>query len=157
MTLSGDLQSFVLYIDYMEYAARGTMNSWLDCINWYFRCYTETIIFLGLKVCHANFSSKKKKSFLWAKTITKNKIPCQSRVPSPCLPLCREKTNASTSYSGVYSWSCSGVTSQPVTAQIKKILTLLSTSHILQAALLPCTRGDEKLAQYRCGWWRTKL
>lgn len=61
MTLSGDLQSFVLYIDYMEYAARGTMNSWLDCINWYFRCYTEKIIFLGLKVCHANLSSKKKK------------------------------------------------------------------------------------------------
>lgn len=46
--------------------------------------------------------------------------------------------------------SCPGVTSQPVTAPIKKIPAPLSTSHILQAALLPCTR-DEKLAQYRCG------
>lgn len=77
MTLSGDLQSFVLYIDYMEYAARGTMNSWLDCINWYFRCYTETIIFLGLKVCHANLSSKKQKASSEPKLLQKIKSPAK--------------------------------------------------------------------------------
>lgn len=55
----------------MECAARGTMNSWLDLSTGIFWCYTETIIFLGLKVCHAYLSSRK--SFLWAKTITKKR------------------------------------------------------------------------------------
>lgn len=73
---SSDLQSFVLYIDYMEYAARGTMNSWLDCINWHFRCHTETIIFLGLKVYHANLSSKKASSEPKL-LIKKKKVACQ--------------------------------------------------------------------------------
>lgn len=103
MTLSGDLQSFVLYIDYMEYAARGTMNSWLDCINWYFRCYTETIIFLGLKVCHANLSSKKQKASSEPKLLQKIKSPAKVVFHLPVYLSAERKQNASTSYSGVYS------------------------------------------------------
>lgn len=91
------------------------------------------------------------------KLLQKKESALPSGVPSPCLPLCREETNASTHRVVSTAENCPGVTSQPVTAQIKKIPTPLSTSHILQAALLPCTRGDEKLPEYRCGCWRTKL
>lgn len=139
----------------------GTCSTWHNkllagFIHWYFLMLHRNNYFSWPKGLSCKFVQQKKLP-LSQNHYKKKEAPCQVVFHlHACLSAERKQMPPHPRVASTAE-NCPGVTSQPVTAQIRKIPTPRSTSHILQAALLPCTRGDEKLPEQRCGCCRTKL
>lgn len=137
----------------VEYAPCSAINSWFDCINWYFTCYTETTSFVGQKDYHASL----KKNLPPSQDYYKKESPLPSPAPSPISLPAERKQMLPHPPAASTAESCPSITSQLAIAQIKKIPTPLNTSHILQVVLLSFhSRRKKKPGQYRCDWWYAK-